>query len=305
MEQYADFIIIGAGAAGLAAAQYSARANLKTLVLEAGIAGGQALGILDIENYPGVYPRVSGAEIVRVMEAQAKVFGAEFVAGAQVSAVERAEDGFAVTASSGTYRAPAVLLATGASRKLGVPGEAELTGRGVSYCASCDAPFFRNKHVAVVGGGNSACDEAFYLSALASRVTVIHRKSAFRSQSAADKVLRNEKIAVRFNAVVKAIVGASRVEALTLADAETGAEERFPVDGVFVYIGMIPQTALALGAEKDEGGYLKTGEDMQTSVRGLFCAGDVRSKPLRQVVTAASDGAVAAFSAGKYIRSLR
>ncbi|WP_187152184.1 NAD(P)/FAD-dependent oxidoreductase, partial [Treponema endosymbiont of Eucomonympha sp.] len=154
-------------------------------------------------------------------------------------------------------------------------------------------------------GGNSACDEALYLSTLASRVTVIHRKSAFRSQSAADKVLRNEKIAVRFNAVVKAIAGASRVEALTLADAETGAEERFPVDGVFVYIGMIPQTALALGAEKDEGGYLKTGEDMQTSVRGLFCAGDVRSKPLRQVVTAASDGAVAAFSAGKYIRSLR
>lgn len=301
-----DFIIIGAGVAGLAAAGYAGRANIKTLVLEAGGNGGQAQNIMHLENYPGVYPAVPGTDFIDTMRSQAEAFGAQ-IQQKQVVSVDKIGSQFTVRTDTAEYTAPALLLATGSSpRKVGCPGEAELAGRGVSYCATCDGPFFRNKKIVVVGGGDSACDEATFLSTLSPYVTVIHRKSQFRAQKAvAERVLNNPKINVIFNTVVTEIRGNGKVQSVMLKDTNTGAEREIEADGVFIFIGAEPRTDLMPILRHDENGYIITDEDMATSVPGLFCAGDVRSKPFRQVVTATSDGAVAAHSAAKYIRSLR
>ena len=300
-----DLIIIGAGPAGLSAAQYGARANLKTLVIENAAVGGQVLNINDFENYPGVFPGVKGNEFIATMTEQAKAFGAEFLT-ATVSSIDKVKNQFIVKTDKGEQTSLTLVIATGAAhRKLGVPGEKELSGMGVSYCATCDGPFFKNRKVVVVGGGDSACDEATYLATLASEVTMIHRKSSFRAQKAvAERVLSNPKINVKFNTVVKEIKGKYKVEELILENTETGEISTINADGVFIFVGMVPQTDLVEMLPKDEGGYIKTNEKMETAIKGMYCVGDIRSKPFRQVVTATSDGATAAFSAGLYIREL-
>lgn len=301
-----DLIIIGSGPAGLSAAQYGARANLKTLIIENGSVGGQVLNINDFENYPGVFPAVKGSDFINTMVEQAKAFGAEFLQGT-VSSIDKIKNQFIVKTDKGELKSFTLVIATGAAhRKLGIPGEKELSGMGVSYCATCDGPFFKNRKVVVVGGGDSACDEATYLATLASEVILIHRKGTLRAQKAvAEKVLNNPKIKVIFNTVVKEIKGKYKVEEVVLENTTTGEISSLGADGVFIFVGMIPQTDLVEMLPKDEGGYIKTNESMETAIKGMYCVGDIRSKPFRQVVTATSDGATAAFSAGLYIRELK
>jgi thioredoxin reductase (NADPH) len=303
-----DLIVIGAGAAGLAAAQYGARGGLRTLVLEQMASGGQALLIDGLENYPGVPGPLSGYDLTQRLEEQARGFGAE-IQNASVSALRRDGPVFTAETDAGPVTAAAVVLATGAvHRTLGVPGEAELTGRGVSYCATCDGPFFKGKRMLVVGGGDAACDEAMYLSNLASEVLMIHRRERFRAQKTlAARVLANPKIRVRFSTELAAIDGAPKVASVRLRDTAAGAEVREPVEAVFIFIGSDPKSGFAssLGAELDEAGYVVTDQRMQTRVPGLFVAGDVRSSPFRQLVVAAAEGAIAAHAAGQYIDELR
>lgn len=301
-----DLIIIGSGPAGLSAAQYGARANLKTLVIENAATGGQVLNINEFENYPGVFPAVRGNEFINTMVEQAKTFGAEFLTST-VTSIDKVKNQFIVKTDKGELRSLTLVIATGAThRKLGVPGEKELSGMGVSYCATCDGPFFKNRKVLVVGGGDSACDEASYLATLAKEVVLVHRKSSLRAQKAvAERVISNPKISVIFNTVVKEIKGNNRVEEVVLENTETGEISSYQFDGVFIFVGMMPQTELVEMLPKDEGGYIKTNEAMETSIKGMYCVGDIRSKPFRQVVTATSDGATAAFSAGLFIRELK
>ncbi len=301
-----DYIVIGGGTAGLSSALYAARGGLRAVVLEGPEPGGQALQINGLENYPGIFPPVSGYDFIAGLKRQCAEFGAEFSRGMALS-IDRPGNEFTVTSDSGIYSAPAVLVATGAShRKLGVPGEAEFTGRGVSYCAVCDGPFFRNRRIVVAGGGDSAVSEALYLSSLSDDVTVVHRRGEFRAQKSL--VARMEAAGIRTvtGARITEIMGKEgRVDAVVLKDSVSGKESVLGTDAVFVFIGMEPRTSLVDNLAKDPAGYILAGEDMSTSVPGLFAAGDVRSKALRQVVTAASDGAAAAFSAMEYVRKFR
>lgn len=306
-----DLIVIGGGAAGLAAAQYGARANLRTLVVEQMANGGQCLLIEGLENYPGFPEPIDGDEFTERFEQQAKQFGAEFQI-ATVEAVQKDGDIFRVNTSEGELTAYSVILATGAKhRTLDVPGEAELQGRGVSYCATCDGPFFKNQKILVVGGGDAACDEATFLSKLTDKLVMVHRRDRFRAQkSLAQRVLNNENIDVRFNTVVKEIhgkpgmMGMQKVGSVTFENVETGEEYTEDMDAVFVFIGSIPQTDLLPFVDKDEAGYIRTNEVMETSVSGLFAVGDVRTTPFRQLVVAASDGAIAAHTASQHIDEL-
>jgi thioredoxin reductase (NADPH) len=305
MDNNYDFIIIGGGVAGLAAAQYGSRANLKTLVIENSVYGGQALQIFDLENYPGIFPAVHGGVLCATMKKQAEAFGAEFIQ-TSVDSIDKTGNQFIIKTGKGEIKSLTVLIATGARhRTLDVPGEAQFSGRGVSYCASCDGPFFKNKKIIVIGGGDSACDEATYLSTLSDDVTIIHRKSSFRAQKAvAQRVLNNPKIRKIFNSTVKEIKGNNKVESIVITDILTQKETEIPCDGIFIFAGMLPQTALVDMLPKDSGGYIKTDEAMCTVVPGMFVAGDIRSKPFRQIVTATSDGAIAAWSASKYIMEI-
>lgn len=295
-----DYIIIGGGVAGLASAQYAARGGLKTVVIQGSSFGGQVMQIADLENYPGVYPNVSGADFIEKMQEQTMAFGAKMEYG-PVTSIDKVENTFTVKTKSKTFKAPAVLIATGAvHRNLGVPGEKELTGRGVSYCATCDGPFFKNKRIVVVGGGDSACSEAIYLSSLSDDVKIIHRRDSFRAQQAViDKMLKSGVQPV-YDSVVKSVNGSNKVESVTVENVKTGKTEELACDAVFVFVGMLPQNELVDMLKKDEQGYIITGEDMETSVPGLFAAGDVRAKSFRQIVTAVADGAIAANSAKKY-----
>jgi thioredoxin reductase (NADPH) len=329
-----DLLIIGAGPAGLTAAQYGARANLKTLVIEQLAPGGQALLIDVLENYPGntalldaggkvlAGPK-TGFDFSRDLHRQAEAFGASFLTEAVLSLKKEGALFAADLSDGGTRKAPAVIIATGAKhRTLGVPGEKEFTGRGVSYCASCDGPFFRNKKIFVAGGGDSACDEARYLSRLAARVILVHRRDRFRAQKAlAERTLRSPNIEVRFNTIIKEIRGGQKVEAVILEQTGndgkgTGETREEAADAVFVFTGTTPQSALAAGntdgkadggirAELDGNGGIVTDQKMASSVPGLFAAGDVRSGSFRQVVVAAGEGAVAAHSAAEYLDEIR
>ena len=303
-----DLIIIGAGGAGLSAAQYGARGNLRTLVLEEVASGGQALVISELENYPGFPEPINGYDFTQKMEDQARKFGAEFD-NASVTGIQREDHVFRVTTDKGTLTAPTVILATGAVHKtLGVPGEAEYSGHGVSYCATCDGPFFKAKRMVVVGGGDAACDEAMYLSHLASGVLMIHRREKFRAQkSLASRVLENPKIEVRFNTELEKIEGDKLVTRVTLVNNVTKKKSEEPVSAVFVFIGSEPKSTLAapLGVPLDDIGYIKTNDRMETSVPGLYAVGDVRSTPFRQLVVAAAEGAIAAHAAGQYIDELK
>jgi thioredoxin reductase (NADPH) len=312
-----DLIIIGAGPAGLTAAQYGARANLRTLVLEQLAPGGQALIIDVLENYPGnvglagpdgpLAPR-TGFEFARDLHQQAMAFGAN-IRTEQAAGLEKTGDLFTVRLGNGeTLSAGAVILATGAEhRLLGIPGEKEFTGRGVSYCATCDGPFFRNKKIFVSGGGDSACDEAQFLSRLSSQVVLVHRRDRLRAQKAlAERTLKNPNIQVRFNTVIREIRGGQKVSSLVLERSDnkgkgTGETHEEAADAVFVFVGTVPRTSLVPQAEKDESGYIVTSQRMESSVPGLFAVGDVRSSPFRQVVVAAAEGAIAAHCASEYL----
>lgn len=306
MDDSYDLIIVGGGAAGLGAAQYGARANLKTLVLEEMAHGGQALLIDRLENYPGLPEPVDGYSWAETMRAQAEGFGAQ-IRSASVSSIRKVGGSFAVTTDEGVINAKAVVLATGAKhRHLGVKGEEEFGGRGVSYCATCDGPFFKGKRMVVVGGGDSACDEAMFLSKLADKVVMVHRKERFRAQKAlAERVLSNPKIEVRWNSVVDEIMGTKAVEKVRLRNVVTGDTSEEATAAVFVFVGSIPQTAaLPESVARDDAGSVITNERMETNLPGLFAVGDVRATPFRQVVTAVADGAVAAHCASQYIDEL-
>jgi thioredoxin reductase (NADPH) len=317
-----DLIIIGAGPAGLTAAQYGARSNLRTLVLEKLSPGGQALVIDVLENYPGnveqkdpegrTIPPRTGYEFAQDLHRQAEDFGARFQ-GLRVEALQKEGDLFTVTLENGeTARAPAVILATGAAhRTLDIPGEVQFTGRGVSYCATCDGPFFRNKKIVVAGGGDSACDEAQYLARLSPQVLLVHRRDRFRAQEAlVERVRNNPRIEVRLNTIIREIRGDQKVGSLILEQTDhtgkgTGRTCEEQADAVFVFAGAIPQTSLVPELTKDEGGYIVTNQRMESSLPGLFAAGDVRSSPFRQVVVAAAEGAIAAHCAVEYLGALQ
>ena len=296
-----DYVVIGAGCAGLASAQYAARGGLSVLVLDVAGAGGQVLQISELENYPGVFPAVDGATYMMTMQKQAEAFGAKIVQ-AQVLSIDKTGGSFMIKTKKAAYEATCLCLATGAiHRNLEVPGEKEFSGRGVSYCATCDGPFFRNKKIVVVGGGDSACSEAIYLSTLSKDVSIIHRRDSFRAQKAVVDKMLAAGVKPIYDTVVKSINGEGRVNSVTLENVKTGETSQLDIDAVFIFTGMIPQTELVDMLPKDGNGYIITDETMATSMPGLFAAGDVRSKSFRQVVTATADGAIAAHSAYEFL----
>jgi thioredoxin reductase (NADPH) len=305
MKTDADVVIIGAGAAGLSAAQYAARSNLSTLVLEELSPGGQALIIDRLENYPGYPEPLTGLDFSQAMEKQARKFGAQFVYDTVTSLVS-GKGVFKITLAKGGLSALSVIVASGARhRTLDVPGESDLTGRGVSYCATCDGPFFKNKRMLVVGGGDAACDEAVYLAHLTDKILLVHRRDRFRAQSSlAKRVLENPHIEVRFRTECRGIDGGDKVTGVRLYDNASEKTYAEPVDAVFVFVGSIPRTDFLSGVKLDEGGYIVTDGVMQTTIPGLFAAGDVRATPFRQLVVAAGEGAIAAHAAAAYIDEL-
>jgi thioredoxin reductase (NADPH) len=305
-----DLFIVGAGPAGLTAAQYGARAGLHVTIAEQLAVGGQALLIDKLENYPGVFDADSGVaksgfELMDAMKEQAVAFGARFIMD-KVQVVEKTPDGFTVTTvNSGIWSASAVVIATGTKHKtLNIPGETEFYGRGVSYCATCDGPFFKNKRIFVVGGGDVAVSEAVYLSQLSKNVVLVHRRDKLRAQKAlTDRVLHNPNITVYFNTRLVEIVGEQKVTGVVLEDVGSGGITREEADAVFIFIGSTPQIPDIHGGEfkTDTEGYIIADQDMQTSIQGLFAAGDCRKTPFRQVIVACGEGAIAAHCASAYI----
>lgn len=300
-----DSIIIGAGPAGMTAGLYASRAKLDTLMLAPMGCGGQSVITDWIDNYPGFPDGVSGFELASFMEKQARRFGLGIEAEEAVSIV-RVTGGFTVATPAGMHETKTVIIAAGAAhKKLSVPGEQELTGKGVSYCATCDGPFFRDRDVALVGGGDSAIQEALFLTRFVHSVTVIHRRDALRAAKVLqEKAFANPKIRFAWNAVVTAVRGDGQVSSVAVKDVTTGAERDIPAAGVFVFVGLVPNTALVRDLVAcDAQGYIRTDDTMATSVPGIFACGDVRAKLLRQVVTAAGDGATAAFAVQHYLEN--
>jgi thioredoxin reductase (NADPH) len=308
-ENARELIIIGGGPAGYTAALYSARANLEPLVIEGFQWGGQLMITSDVENYPGYVDGIMGPEMMQVFRSQAERFGTEFVTD-DVTRVDFSEQPLRVWVGDDEYRAKTVIVSTGATaRQLGLESEVKLQGRGVSYCAVCDAAFFREKNVIVVGGGDSAMEEASFLAKFASHVTLVHRRDEFRaSQIMIDRARANDKIDFVLNAVVDEVLGveAGHVTGVRLRDTETGKTRELEADGVFAAIGHDPTTALFLDQlDHDEAGYLITqpGSTL-TNVPGVFAAGDVQDHTYRQAVTAAGSGCMAALDAERYLASL-
>jgi thioredoxin reductase (NADPH) len=303
----ADVVIVGAGPAGLTAALYAGRAMLRTVVLERGAPGGELLNTEIIEDYPG-FEHIEGWELAQRFADHAAKFGAELRTGVTVERVRRVADGTfeTVTDAGDVYRSPTVIVTAGGTPvKLGVPGEAEYAGKGVSYCAVCDGAFFKNHTIAVVGGGDAACEEADYLTRYAMKVYVIHRRDEFRaSKIIQQRLFDNPKIEVIWDTVVERIEGDAQglVHQLALRNTRTGDASTLDVTGVFVFIGFRPNTGIIEGhVEHDAAGYLVTDSSMQTSIPGLFAAGDVRVQLTRQVTTATGDATTAAVAAEKYL----
>ncbi|MFA6032770.1 MAG: thioredoxin-disulfide reductase [Myxococcota bacterium] len=302
-----DLMIIGGGPAGLTAAVYASRARLNTMVLEGGVIGGQAAITDRIDNYPGFPQGVTGADLAAQMEEQARKFGA-FIVSDMAESVDERGGVFYAKGYGGEYAARAMIVAPGCEyRRMAVPGEEEFIGRGVSFCATCDAAFYRNQRVAVIGGGDSAVKEALYLTKFASEVVIVHRRDQLRAEKIIqEEAFANPKISFSWNSVPVRVNGGDVVTGLLLRDVKSGAESELAVDGVFVFIGMNPRTAFLTGfVGMDPAGYVIADGEMATSRRGVFAAGDVRSKQLRQVSTAVGDGATAAFAAEHYLEGLR
>lgn len=300
-----DIIIIGSGPAGLSAAIYAQRACLDTIVIEKnGISGGQVLNTWEVDNYPG-FPGVTGFELSRQFREHADKLGARVVQD-EVVQVELSGNVKKVVCEEETYEARCVILASGAHhRTLEVPGEEELRGAGVSYCATCDGAFFRGRTVAVVGGGDAALEDAIFLARMCEKVYIVHRRDKLRGAKRLQERLQAlENIEFVWNSETVAIEGNAQVEALRLRQTKTGEEKRLDVDGVFIAVGIAPESELYAGQlELDEQGYIRADESGQTSVPGVFAAGDVRTKALRQILTAASDGANCVASAERYLQA--
>lgn len=307
-----DVLIIGAGPAGLAAGLYAGRAKLNTIILEKEKAGGQIVTTHDVENYPGSVEETTGPNLIARMVDQAKHFGVDMVFDS-VESVDFDAQPKVIKTKKGEYQAKTVIIATGASpRKLGAPGEKELTGKGVSYCATCDGAFFEDLPIYVIGGGDTAVEEAIYLTRFGRKVYVVHRRDELRAaKSIQEKAFKNEKMEILWNKVVKEVSGDGLLERMVLQDTVTGEETEILADeddgtfGLFVLVGYIPATDIFKDSiELDASGYIIGDNEMRTNKEGVFVAGDVRQKTLRQVVTATSDGAIAAISCEKYIESL-
>ena len=300
-----DVLIAGAGPAGLTAAIYAARSGLRTQVYEPAFPGGLASTTASIENYPGFPEGVSGMDLGSKMHEQATRFGAR-LAGARVDRLWRKDGTIFAGIKQDEITAGCAIVATGSTpRKLNVPGEAEFTGRGVSYCATCDGPLYKDRVVAVIGGGDSALQEAVFLSRFAARVIVVHRRPEFRAAAVLqDEVRANPRVTLALGRVLRRVRGDHQVTGIEIATGDSGPVEAHEVDGVFIYVGYDPNVGL-LGPEfkRSPSGFLITGADLQTSVEGVFAAGDVREKNLRQVATAVGDGAAAAMAAYAYLEA--
>ncbi|MGK2961436.1 MAG: thioredoxin-disulfide reductase [Gemmatimonadaceae bacterium] len=305
-----DLIIVGAGPAGMTAALYAGRSMLKTVVLERGVSGGELLNTEIIEDYPG-FERIEGWDLAQKFESHAKKFGAEFLQETVVTLKKLDDGAFEATTDSGKiYRSKTAIVTSGGTPiKLGVPGEAEYAGKGVSYCAICDGAFFRGHIVAVVGGGDAAVEEADFLTRYAEKVYVIHRRNEFRASKIVQKRLfENPKVEVIWDTVVEEIQADDQglVNNLVLRDVNTHGSKNLAATGIFVFIGFRPNTGIIEGhVDHDEMGYLRTDMNMETSIKGLFAAGDVRVQLTRQVTTAAGDGTTAAIAAEKYLTAMR
>ncbi|WP_067727128.1 thioredoxin-disulfide reductase [Oceanobacillus damuensis] len=305
-ERMYDVIIAGAGPAGMTAAVYASRASLDTLMLERGIPGGQMANTEDVENYPG-FDNILGPDLSNKMFDHAKKFGAEYAYGDIKEVIDHG-DYKTIIAGSKEYKTKSLIITTGAQyKKLGIEGEEELGGRGVSYCAVCDGAFFKQKNLVVIGGGDSAVEEGIYLTRFADKVTIVHRRDELRAQKIIQqRAFDNEKIEFIWDTVINKINGPEgKVSSVTLQNKNTGEVYDFAADGVFIYIGMVPlsEPFKSLGITNEEG-YIPTNEHMETSIPGVFAAGDIREKTLRQIVTATGDGSIAAEAAIKYVEDL-
>jgi thioredoxin reductase (NADPH) len=302
-----DTIIIGGGPAGLSAGIYAMRSKLSAVLVERYIPGGQMVVTDFVENYPGFPAGISGPDLSAAMEEQARTLGLEILT-TDVTSVDLLGSEKVVVTADGELKATTVIISAGATpRTLGIPGESKFLGRGISTCATCDGPLFRDKEIAVVGGGNTAVQDAVFLTRFAHKVTIIHRRNAFRATKIVqERALKNPKIDVLWNSVAVAVEGEGKVERIILKNVKNGSQYALPVDGVFVLIGTDPNTEFLNGqVVLDPDGYVITDESMHTNVPGVFAAGDCRRKSLRQMVTAAADGATAAVAAEQYIESLK
>jgi len=303
-----DTIIIGGGPAGLTAGIYLSRARMDTLLIEKAIPGGQAVLTEIIENYPGFPEGISGPQLMQKMEEQAVRFGLKIEYGEAAEVKIKEDKVKIIKINNQEYKTLTIILASGAeASKLGVPGEEELRGRGVSYCATCDAPFFKDQKIVVVGGGDTAIEEALYLTKFVREVTIIHRRDRLRATKILqERVFANKKINLAWDSVVTKVLGKEKVEGILIQNKKTGEEKEVPCQGVFVFVGNVPNSKFLNELIKlDQKGYILTDDNMMTSQEGIYACGDVRKKILRQVVTACGEGATAAFAAQKYIEEIK
>ncbi|MGF3066904.1 thioredoxin-disulfide reductase [Facklamia sp. P12950] len=300
-----DVVIVGAGPGGMTAALYASRANLKTIILEKGLPGGEVNNTADVENYPG-FSKIAGPELAHKFFESAMEFGAQHSMETVVG-IELHDQVKHVITSKNIYVAPVVIIATGSQhRKLDIPGENLLSGKGVSYCAVCDGFFFRNRHLVVVGGGDSAVEEGIYLTQFADKVTIVHRRDSLRAQQILqERAFKNDKIDFIWDTTVEEVIGDQSVEGVFLRNGKTGERYTYPCEGVFIYIGLVPNSSLVSHLDiTDEEGWIITNEKMETRIPGIFAVGDVRQTHLRQIATSVGDGSHAGHMAYQYIQTL-
>ena len=301
-----DTVILGGGPAGLSAGIYMARSNAKTAIIDISMLGGQPSNYLELENYPG-FPIIGGYDLMEKFEEHADKFGVEKFPMQEIQSVDLVSNPKVIETLDATFRAKTVIIACGAqNKKLGVKGEEEFLGRGVSYCAVCDGAFYQDKTVVVVGGGNAAVEEGAYLTKFAKKVYLVHRRNELRADRIVqERAFKNDKIEFVWDSTVKEIQGQDTVNNIVIENVKTGEISNIEADGIFPYIGFTPNIKEINGqVEQDSNGFIITDETMKTSINGVYAVGDVRKTPLRQVITAAADGAVGAVYAGKYIESL-